>query len=119
MKTSYVLAWAFAVSREPARNLAGCRSQTEFRRWPNRHGGGVVKRINGLCILIAITAIGATSARAELDYATLPPYCKWRLQGAPGQYEVGQRQFGIGNWDHMHHYCNALDWMNKYRRARS
>lgn len=78
-----------------------------------------MKRIIGLCILVASTAIGASSARAELDYTMLPPYCKWRLQGAPGQYEAGQRQFGIGNWDHMHHYCNALDWMNKYRRARS
>lgn len=67
-----------------------------------------------LAMMIPSIALGA------IDLTALPPFCKARIEPkSSAEYEAGARQFGSGNWDHMHHYCYALDWMNKYRRVRT
>lgn len=69
---------------------------------------------------LALAMMIPSIVMAAMDFTALPPLCKARIEPrSSAEYEAGARQFGDGNWGHMHHYCYALDWMNKYRRART
>lgn len=71
--------------------------------------------------ILALALLGMNSAfgAEKYNYALLPPYCKARLDPANHKAEFQQlsRQFGGGNWGHMHHYCYAADFWVKYRSA--
>lgn len=52
------------------------------------------------------------------ELQTLPPYCTPRInENDPAGWERGIVQFGEG-WNHMHHYCYALNFINRYYRTR-
>ena len=52
------------------------------------------------------------------ELKSLPQYCTPRIvQSDPAGWAAGQAQFGEG-WNHMHHYCYALNFVNRFYRAR-
>lgn len=52
------------------------------------------------------------------ELQTLPPYCTPRINETdPAGWAQGAAQFGEG-WNHMHHYCYALNFINRYYRSR-
>ena len=56
-------------------------------------------------------------APTALEIARLPPFCaaKYRKDGGKEEKAMWQQRFGRENWVHMHHYCNALYYMNRAR----
>ena len=56
-------------------------------------------------------------APTTLEIARLPPFCaaKYRKEGGQEEKKMWQQRFGRENWIHMHHYCNALYYMNRAR----
>ena len=49
----------------------------------------------------------------------LPPFCADRLEkGSSGKNVASAAQLGIKNYLHMHHYCFAVNFVNRARRAR-
>ena len=51
------------------------------------------------------------------EIARLPPFCaaKYRKDGGQEEKKMWQQQLGKENWVHIHHYCNALYYMNRAR----
>jgi len=78
-----------------------------------------------ICIIVAfVLGAVATSAGAILPFAptkeeiaVLPPFCAARIGGAPG-YEQWVERLGR-DFDHTHHYCYALNFLNRYNRTNS
>lgn len=57
-------------------------------------------------------------APTEQEYATLPPYCKEKLQNKNlAEINRWSDSFGVNTWLHMHHYCIGLNDINRYYRA--
>lgn len=74
-----------------------------------------MKRI--LVLSLILLGSGAL-AQEKMNLAQLPPYCKARIDPVNrAEYQAGELRFGKGNWDHLHHYCYALDFMSKARRT--
>lgn len=67
--------------------------------------------------LLACNAFAGFAPDAQ-ELQTLPPYCTPRINvNDPVGWAQGIAQFGEG-WDHMHHYCYALNFINRYYRSR-
>ena len=78
------------------------------------------------CLVVAFSlGAVATPAGAILPFAptkeeiaVLPPYCAVRLtEGSPG-YEQWVERLGR-DFDHTHHYCYGLNFLNRYNHAKS
>jgi tetratricopeptide (TPR) repeat protein len=54
----------------------------------------------------------------DAELKALPPYCAPRLLRTPGQYEHWREILGQ-DYDHTHHYCEGLGYLNRSYRARS
>lgn len=53
------------------------------------------------------------------ELSALPPFCADRLQkGSGGKGSAAVAQLGKGNYLHIHHYCFAVNFVNRARRAR-
>jgi tetratricopeptide (TPR) repeat protein len=51
----------------------------------------------------------------EQEYATLPPYCKEKIEKKnPTENKMWSDRFGANTWLHMHHYCQGLNDINRY-----
>lgn len=67
--------------------------------------------------LLACNAFAGFAPDAQ-ELQTLPPYCTPRInENDPAGWAQGIAQFGEG-WNHMHHYCYALNFINRYYRTR-
>lgn len=70
------------------------------------------------CPLLAGAAEKFAPTAAELSM--LPPFCSDRLQkGSSGKGVASAAQLGQGNYLHIHHYCFAVNFVNRARRARA
>jgi hypothetical protein len=57
-------------------------------------------------------------APTDAEVRALPVECKAKLLGTPqGLQERFERLYGAGTWEHLHHYCFALNFMNRARFA--
>lgn len=54
-------------------------------------------------------------APSTLELSRLPPFCAARYKKEPIAYKSWEQRFGQENWIHMHHYCDALNFMNRAR----
>ena len=78
----------------------------------------VVKMILLLCLVFSSRSIFAVYPKTEEDFASLPPYCKARLNydtKAP-QYKQWDQRMGKETFLHVHHYCAALFSLDLARR---
>ncbi len=51
------------------------------------------------------------------ELRALPPYCIPRLmENDKAGWQAGLVRFGEG-WNHLHHYCYALNWINRYYKT--
>lgn len=54
----------------------------------------------------------------EQEYATLPPFCKEKIEKKNlAENKTWSDSFGANTWLHMHHYCQGLNDINRYYRA--
>lgn len=55
----------------------------------------------------------------DAELLSLPGFCKVKLResGTPQERSL-VAQFGRGNWIHLHHYCNGINYYNRAKRAR-
>jgi len=70
-----------------------------------------------LLFLGPITGLSAEPfAPTDSELRLLPPFCEAKI-GADSRNEAAQQHwrnvFGPENWKHMHHYCFALNFMNR------
>lgn len=71
-----------------------------------------------LIMALISTPLLAGFAPDTTELKSLPQYCTPRiLQNDPAGWAAGTAQYGEG-WGHMHHYCYALNFINRYYRAR-
>lgn len=69
------------------------------------------------CIFASHASALKSFAPTPAEIRMLPPYCAARL-GAPGaatSADMWKQQLGAGNYQHLHHYCYALNFMNRAR----
>lgn len=74
-----------------------------------------------MCFLFACYAIPAAGAHfifTDAELKALPPYCEPRMMRTPGQYDHWNDVLGP-DFQHTHHYCEGLGFLNRYYRARS
>lgn len=58
-----------------------------------------------------------TYTPTEVEYATLPPYCKEKIENKnPAEKKAWSDSFGVNTYMHMHHYCLGLNDVNRYYR---
>lgn len=58
-------------------------------------------------------------APSDTELAMLPPFCPAKLKRAGDpQDPAWVSRFGAANWLHLHHYCFAVNFVNRARRAR-
>ncbi|HJV24468.1 MAG TPA: hypothetical protein VJ673_02230 [Aromatoleum sp.] len=74
------------------------------------------------CLLLAATSV-ATAGEAfkptSAEMRLLPPFCGQRIGGsASGVGIPAAEQMGRANWLHIHHYCFAVNFVNRARSAR-
>lgn len=78
-----------------------------------------------LTLVSALTSFASSAAAVEAFAPTdaeltfLPPFCSVKLrqpQGSP-QYKALEAQYGRANWVHLHHYCFAVNFVNRARQA--
>lgn len=79
----------------------------------------------GGCVTIALISEGQAGkgplphAPSALEVSRLPHFCAVRYSngknGRMDEYKMWGQRFGKQNWSHMHHYCNALYFMNRAR----
>ena len=68
------------------------------------------------CIMLPVCGAWAKdlwSPPDELELQVLPPYCRAKLNNDSAGNELYTRMFG-NDWGHMHHYCFALNYINRY-----
>ncbi|BAL25890.1 hypothetical protein [Azoarcus sp. KH32C] len=75
------------------------------------------------CLLLAATS-AATAADAFAPTAAemrlLPPFCAQKIGGSSSGVGVpAAEQMGRGNWLHIHHYCFAVNFVNRARSSRN
>lgn len=69
---------------------------------------------------LAVSAHAEQFAPTDQEYATLPPYCREKIQKKnPAENKMWSEQFGAETWLHMHHYCFGMNNINRSYRARS
>ncbi len=57
---------------------------------------------------------------SEAEFNNLPPYCKAKLISRIGSADYRQWEGALGkDFVHTHHYCFALNFINRYYRSRS
>lgn len=75
-------------------------------------------------LFIVLGCMFASNASALKPFAPtpaeirmLPPYCAARLgsPGAANSADIWKQRLGAGNYLHIHHYCYALNFMNRAR----
>ena len=76
-----------------------------------------------LMILMSGLSGFATQAQAEFkvtdaEIARLPIFCAARYKGSATEYKLWVQRLGQG-FDHTHHYCNGLNYINRYYSSRS
>lgn len=57
------------------------------------------------------------SAPNASEMATLPPYCEARLNEKSPNREMWSKTIGSSTFGSVHHYCFALNFMNRYSRT--
>jgi tetratricopeptide (TPR) repeat protein len=51
----------------------------------------------------------------EQEYASLPPYCKEKIENTShAENKMWSDRFGANTWLHLHHYCQGLNDINRY-----
>lgn len=71
-----------------------------------------------LLILLALQAIPTFAEWTDQELAVLPAYCAAKMKHIPGEYEHWAEMLGP-DFQHTHHYCDALASINRYYAARS
>ena len=73
----------------------------------------IIKIFLFITLLLANGQAYSTYPSTELDFLTLPPYCKARKFGHEGEpeYDRWRKKFGP-DFIHMHHYCGGLHSIN-------
>ena len=88
----------------------------------------VVRRIGSRLFFVALT-VGTLANQASaqvslpntptaLELRVLPPECGPRLGLGPdaqAKYHMYEARYGRPIWDHYHHYCFALNFLNRQR----
>lgn len=66
----------------------------------------------------AVFAVDSSGVPTEAELKQMPPYCTTRIkENDPVGWRNGLAQFGE-SWNHLHHYCYALAFMNRYYVSR-
>lgn len=65
-------------------------------------------------MLLPIPSAMAGWAPTPAEMATLPPYCAARFNAGSDAFKNWQRTMG-GDFNHIHHYCVGLKWLNHAR----
>ena len=80
-----------------------------------------MKKIFILLILL-VSAVGAhaqskaTAPITDVEFQSLPAYCKGRLKGGTAAEKAPyEAQLGVNNFLHIHHYCIAMNIVNRLR----
>lgn len=76
-----------------------------------------------LLTVLCVTVVVGAHARPQLppeaptdsELVVLPQACHARLRGSKEVYAAWQQKIGRGNFDHLHHYCFALNYINRAR----
>lgn len=79
-----------------------------------------MKRVLVACLLAGPLLAGAAEpfAPTAAELAMLPPFCADRLQkGSSGVGVASAEQLGRANYLHIHHYCFAVNFVNRARRT--
>lgn len=76
--------------------------------------------LHAICAMTMFTLGQAASASplkpfapSDAEIRLLPPFCQAKL--GKGGADIWVSRFGADNWLHMHHYCYALNFMNRAR----
>lgn len=75
----------------------------------------------GVGVAFSGASMAISPAPSGAEYATLPPYCKVKVENPdPVANKIWSDKFGGENWGSMHHYCYGLNYLiNRYYRART
>lgn len=79
-----------------------------------------MKRVLVACLLAGPLLAGAAEpfAPTPAELAMLPAFCADRLQkGSSGKGVASAEQLGRANYLHIHHYCFAVNFVNRARRT--
>jgi hypothetical protein len=78
-------------------------------------------QISWSALLLLFVGLQLATAReysvypTEHEYATLPPYCREKIEKKnPAENKMWSDRFGANTWLHMHHYCQGLNDINRY-----
>lgn len=76
-----------------------------------------------LMVLVSGLSGLATQAQGEFkvtdaEIASLPIFCAARYKGSASEYDTWIQRLG-SDFAHTHHYCNGLNFINRYYRSRS
>jgi tetratricopeptide (TPR) repeat protein len=79
--------------------------------------------LNYFALPILFSALITSTAHAKFDVsdaelASLPAFCAARYKGSPAEYKAWAQKLG-SDFAHTHHYCNALNYINRYYRSRN
>lgn len=91
----------------------------KFLSWSGRRAMAVTVILSSL-VSFPVHAIKPYAPSAS-EIKMLPPYCAVRLSDAanPASWQMWEQRMGKQNWDHLHHYCYALNFMNRARFERN
>lgn len=66
----------------------------------------------------AAFAVDSSGVPTDVELKQMPPYCTTRIkENDPAGWQIGLARFGE-TWNHIHHYCYALAFMNRYYASR-
>lgn len=76
-----------------------------------------------LMVLVSGLSGLATQAQGEFrvtdaEISSLPIFCAARYKGSASEYDIWIQRLG-SDFAHTHHYCNGLNFINRYYRSRS
>ncbi|MCP5006192.1 MAG: tetratricopeptide repeat protein [Planctomycetes bacterium] len=66
-----------------------------------------------IIFLTYTTTSYAAYPSTDSEFAKLPKYCSARFSRPGTNPNFWQQKIGRRNWTHLHHYCNALNSINK------
>lgn len=84
----------------------------------------ITRAMSSLILLVlSIATVVDAHARKDLppesptdsELALLPQACHARLRGGKEEHAAWRQKIGRGNFDHLHHYCFALNYINRAR----
>lgn len=74
-------------------------------------------------ILVVFGLLGVNRASAVAGYSAtaaelsrLPPFCQAKLSSNPADHKLYSGKIGP-DWQHIHHYCFGLNFINRYKRS--